>query len=146
MENLLNDEFRSLMRRHRNIVRNYLCKLGLYIGQPRVLFYLEDNPEISQKELSENLDVSKEATSVSIRRLEKGGFIIREECQDDRRVKLLKLSDQGERVVKDLRLNFDEINSFMFTDLNDKDKDEFKRILTIMNNSLEKRLKDEEII
>lgn len=146
MENLLNDEFRSLMRRHRNIVRNYLCKLGLYIGQPRVLFYLEDNPEISQKELSENLDVSKEATSVSIRRLEKGGFIIREECQNDRRVKLLKLSDQGERVVKDLRLNFDEINSFMFTDLNDKDKDEFKRILTIMNNSLEKRLKDEEII
>lgn len=146
MENLLNDEFRSLMRRHRNIVRNYLCKLGLYIGQPRVLFYLEDNPEISQKELSENLDVSKEATSVSIRRLEKGGFIIREECKNDRRVKLLKLSDQGERVVKDLRLNFDEINSFMFTDLNDKDKDEFKRILTIMNNSLEKRLKDEEII
>lgn len=143
MENILTNEFRVLMRRHQNLVQNYLSKLGLYTGQPRVLFYLEKSPGISQRELSEILDISKEATSVSIRRLEKNGFVQRDECEKDRRINLLKLSDQGYKVVKDLRLNFDEINSLMFIGLNMDEKIELKRMLTIMNTSLEKRLTDE---
>lgn len=146
MENTLNDEFRSLMKRHRNIVQNYLNKFGLYMGQPRVLFYLEEHPGVSQKELAEMLDISKEATSVSTRRLEKSGFIERHECKEDRRINLLSLSKHGFEVVEDLRFNFDKLNSLMFTDLNENETKELKRILEIMNYSLEKRLIDEKII
>lgn len=143
MEKTLDSEFRSLMRKHRIIVQKYLSGLDLYMGQPRVLFYLEDNPKISQRELSEMLDISKEATSVSTRRLEKSGFIERHVCESDRRINLLNLSDKGLEVVKDLRCNFDRINSLMFVDLNSVETKEFQRILEIMNSSLEKRLIDE---
>lgn len=146
METTLDNEFRILMRKHRSIVQNYLNKFGLYLGQPRVLFYLEDNPGISQRELSEMLDISKEATSVSTRRLQKAGFIERHECQSDRRINLLSLSDQGLAIVKDLRLNFDIINSYMFEGLNSSETKELQRMLNIMNKSLEKRLMDEKII
>ncbi|NLC54993.1 MAG: MarR family transcriptional regulator [Erysipelothrix sp.] len=146
MEKILNKQVRILMRKHQNIVQNYLSKLGLYMGQPRLLFYLEEAPGISQRELSEMLDITKEATSVSIRRLEKSGFIERKACTKDRRMNLLNLTSQGYDVVKNLRLNFDEINSLMFVDLNDNDKKELQRIISIMNESLEKRLRDEEAI
>ena len=146
MENILNNEFRSLMKKHQTLVQNYLTTLGLYMGQPRVLFALKENPGISQQRLSEMLDTTKEATSVSIRRLEKSGFIEREECQQDRRINLLKLSEQGYKVVVELRLNFDQINTSMFIDLNEKELLELKRLLEIMSNSLERMLVDEEII
>lgn len=146
MEDILNNEFRTLMRKHRILVQDYLNTLGLYMGQPRVLFYLEEHPQISQRELSEMLETSKEATSVSVRRLEKSGFIDRKECQQDRRINLLNLSQQGLDIVKDLRANFDEFNKSMFIDLKEKEKRELKRLLEIMNESLEKRLIDEKII
>lgn len=146
METQLNEEFRSLMRKHRSLVQNYLSKFHLYWGQPRLLFILEKYPNISQQQLSEMLEISKEAASVSIRRLERNNFIKRSECDKDRRVNLLKLSDQGYKIVKELRLNFDSINSQMFVDLSAKDLVELERMLKVMNKSLEKRLDDEKII
>ncbi|HZJ85540.1 MAG TPA: MarR family transcriptional regulator [Erysipelotrichaceae bacterium] len=146
MENKLNNEFRTLMRNHRILVQDYLNKLNLYKGQPRILFVLEKSPEISQQKLSEVLNISKEATSVSIRRLEKTGFIERRECSRDRRIKLLSLSDHGQKIVKELRLNFDKIDSYMFFDLEADEQKELERLLLKMNKSLEKRLEDEKIV
>lgn len=146
MKKTLDKEFRNLRKKHHSIVQTYLNELGLYMGQPRVLFYLEEHPKISQRELSEMLDISKEATSVSTRRLEKGGFIERHECLNDRRINLLNLSDKGFKVVKDLRENFDKINNLMFVDLDKNEKEELRRMLEIMNSSLEKRLIDEKTI
>lgn len=146
MENKLNNEFRTLMRNHRILVQDYLNKLNLYKGQPRILFVLEKSPEISQQKLSEVLNISKEATSVSIRRLEKTGFIERRECSRDRRIKLLSLSDHGQKIVKELSLNFDKIDSYMFFDLEADEQKELERLLLKMNKSLEKRLEDEKIV
>lgn len=146
MEDTLNKEFRTLMRNHQRIVQNYLSKQGLYMGQPRVLFCLKDNPGISQKELSEKIEISKEATSVSVRRLEKNGFINRHECKNDRRIILLELSNQGLDIVSNLRYNFDKLNKLMFADLQNDETKELKRILEIMNKTLEKRLNNEKII
>lgn len=146
MKNTLDKEFRNLRKKHHSIVQNYLNELGLYMGQPRLLFYLEDHPKISQRELSEMLEISKEATSVSTRRLEKAGFIERHSCLEDRRINLLNLSDKGLKVVEDLRANFDRINNLMFADLKQDEKEELNRMLKIMNLSLEKRLIDEKTI
>lgn len=134
------------MRNHRILVQDYLNKLNLYKGQPRILFVLEKSPEISQQKLSEVLNISKEATSVSIRRLEKTGFIERRECSRDRRIKLLSLSDHGQKIVKELSLNFDKIDSYMFFDLEADEQKELERLLLKMNKSLEKRLEDEKIV
>lgn len=142
----INEEFHSLMKNHRRLVQNYLSKLGLYMGQPRLLFYLEENPGMSQKELADMLEISKEATSVSIRRLEKSGFIDRNPCQEDRRINLLYLSQQGHDVVENLHRDFDKINGWMFVDLDDDETKELQRMLEIMNQSLEKRLVDEETV
>lgn len=146
MNNIISDDFRFLMRKHQTLVQNYLSTLNLYMGQPRMLFQLKENPNISQSQLSDILKISKEATSVSIRRLERNGFIERTDCVDDRRIKILKLSESGQKVVKELRKNFDEINSEMFTDLSNEELKELKRMIKIMDKSLEKRLEDEKII
>lgn len=146
MKDKLYKEFQTLMRNHRKIVQNYLSEHGLYMGQPRVLFYLEKNPGSSQKELSDFLKISKEATSVSIRRLEKNGFINKDECRNDRRKNLLSLSDKGLAVVKDLHLNFEKLNKLMFIDLKENETKQLKKTLEIMIASLEKRLNNEKTI
>ena len=64
-------------------------------GRGRVLAILKMRPEITQKELSYLLDMSKQALSELLLRLEKSGHITREMSLEDRRVFNIKLTESG---------------------------------------------------
>lgn len=64
-------------------------------GQGRVLSILKMKPEISQKELTYLLDMSKQALAELLAKLEKSGYIVREPSQEDRRVSNVKITSAG---------------------------------------------------
>lgn len=118
MENQLSVLFRRLNVAHRVVVQEYLDQLGLYIGQPRFLFALSRNPGMSQGELTKELSLSKETVSVTVRRLEQAGYVRRVVSDNDKRLRLLYLSEKGENLMPELTENFNEINERMFSQLN----------------------------
>ncbi len=107
---------------------------NIYLGQHRILFHLEENPHVTLTELSEQLNVSKESLSVSVKRLEHNKYIKREQDHLDKRRHLLSLTPTGEDISRQCRSGFDEINYAMFKKLNDEDK---KSVLTLFEKMIE---------
>ena len=64
-------------------------------GQGRVLAILRLKPEISQRELTYLLDMSRQGAAELLAKLEKAGYITREQSQDDRRVMTVRLTEKG---------------------------------------------------
>lgn len=73
-----------------------------YRGQGRVLSVLSVKPEISQKELSCLLDMSKQSLAELLSKLEKSGYIAREPSQNDKRSTIVRLLPAGEKAAADM--------------------------------------------
>jgi len=70
-------------------------------GQGRVLAILKMKPEISQKELTYLLGMSKQSLAELLSKLEKSGYITREPSEEDKRVVTIKLTDEGQNASMD---------------------------------------------
>lgn len=71
-------------------------------GQGRVLAILKMKPEISQKELTYLLNMSKQSLAELLSKLEKNGRITREQSEDDPRSKIIKLTEAGAKAAEDI--------------------------------------------
>lgn len=70
-------------------------------GQGRILAILKIKPEISQKELSYLLNMSKQSLAELLVKLEKSGYITREPSDDDKRVMTVRLTEEGAKAADD---------------------------------------------
>jgi len=71
-------------------------------GQGRVLAILRIKPEISQKELTELIGMSKQALAELLAKLEKSGYITRAPSEADRRVMTVRLTGAGKSAAADV--------------------------------------------
>lgn len=74
---------------------------GLSMPQFSILMQLHHKGPCGMSEISERFDVSAAAASQLVDKLVQAGYIERTEDPHDRRAKLLKLSDNGARLVDD---------------------------------------------
>lgn len=69
-------------------------------GQGRVLAVLQLKPEISQRELTYLLNMSKQAVGELIAKLEKSGDITRTPSEQDKRAMVIRLTPQGAKAAQ----------------------------------------------
>ena len=67
-------------------------------GQGRALTLLKMKPEISQRELTYLLNMSKQSVAELMAKLEKNGYITREPSEADKRGMTIKLTEEGAKV------------------------------------------------
>lgn len=86
----------ALLRRYQGLVFRTHGPWGNPMkGQGRVLAILKLQPVISQKELSYLLDMRQQSLSELLAKLEKNGFITRAPSQEDKRVTMVTLTEEG---------------------------------------------------
>lgn len=85
-----------LRRYHQHNQANYGPMGDPKYGQGRVLALLKIQPEISTKELSYLLGIRQQSLNEMLNKLKKGGFIVREPAESDRRVMMVKLTEKGQ--------------------------------------------------
>lgn len=119
----LQRNFRILSKRHRQLVSSYLDRVGLYFGQPRLLFLIQENPGITRKDLAILSESLKETISISIKRLIKAQLVIQVENTLDKRIQHLYLSDKGNEVAQLIHTDFNRLNDSMVTGLSAQDKE-----------------------
>ncbi|QAT60176.1 MULTISPECIES: MarR family winged helix-turn-helix transcriptional regulator [Tissierellales] len=73
-----------------------------YRGQGRVLAILKMKPEISQKELTYLLNMSKQSLAELLAKLEKSGYITREPSEEDKRIMTIKLTEEGMKAAENV--------------------------------------------
>ena len=81
-------QYIRIMKLHRSILEQRLNKTGVYRSQHQILTAMAEHPNTSQKELAEYLNVTAATVAVSVKKLEKGGYITRIVDQEDNRYKM----------------------------------------------------------
>ena len=118
---------------HRLVFHSYISEGKLarnpYRGQGRVLAELNQEPEISQKDLTQRLGMSKQSLAELLGKLEKGGMISRTQSEKDRRSVIVRLLPEGRRAAQELVELPNEIES-LFDCLNEEEAARFGEYLT----------------
>ena len=127
---------------HRYHTQHFM-ELGLlgnpHRGQGRVLSILKLKPEISQKELTYLLDMSKQGLAELLYKLEKKGYIKRELVEEDRRSFNIKLTEEGAAVAGEMDDKSLDLNK-VFCSLSDEELAKLygylQRIIECLENQL----------
>lgn len=96
-------------------------------GQGRVLALLALKPEISQKELTYLLGVSRQAMAELLAKLERAGFITRAASPDDPRAKIVHLTEDGAKEASQRKQSED--SDSIFACLTDEEQDTLRALL-----------------
>ena len=98
------EKLQTLM--HRLVFHNYVSEgkptRNPYRGQGRVLAALNQNPQISQKELTQQLGMSKQSLAELLGKLEKSGMIRRTQSEKDKRSVIVHLEPKGRQAAGEL--------------------------------------------
>lgn len=103
-----------IMKLYRNIMDHRFKRTGVYRSQHRILVAISEHTNVSQKELAKQLYVSTATIAVSVKKLEKGGYITRIVNQDDNRLNKLCLTEKGKAMVRQSNEFFNGVEEQMF--------------------------------
>ena len=91
-------------------------KTGVYRSQHRLLMILGKHPDCSQTELADRLEISPAAVAVSLKKLEKSGFISRQCQKNDNRVNQVVITEKGWEIIDQSVQYFKEMDKAFLKD------------------------------
>ncbi len=112
-EKLLFKWFR-VRKNHHAVLEQALSFTGVYRSQHKILMCIADHPDISQKGLAEMNAVSTATIAVSLKKLEKGGYISRVADAEDNRYNQIRITEKGGNVVEESRRIIVEVEKAKF--------------------------------
>ena len=126
----------KIAREHRKTVEKKICALGIHPSQHHFLMHLAMNGACTQNQLAEAMEVSAAAVAVSLKKLEKGGYIEKRISESDGRSNLIALTANGEEVVQKSRLMFEEVDQKMFDCLTEEQQNQLHAFMEQIINNL----------
>lgn len=111
--------FQSVARARSQAISTELSARGLGdLGNPVLLFLLkelgQDGRVSAQRELSDALRVSPATVAVSLKSLERGGYVEKLPVEHDQRRKAVGLTPKGEAAIRRCRQIFRQVDRAMF--------------------------------
>lgn len=130
----------KLNREHRKIVEREIAALGIHPSQHHLLMHLARNGQSTQSGIADAMEVSPSTIAVSLKKLEKGGYIEKRIDNADNRFNRIVLTKEGEAVVLKSEQLFDEVDRKLFSVLSEEEKEilggYLERLLYVMETSL----------
>lgn len=127
------DLFRNADRMIKRSIDKKVEGTGVYRSQHRMLMILGKHLEISQTELAEKMEISPAAVAVSLKKLEKSGFISRAAHEDDNRVNHVTVTEKGRLTIEVSIEYFKEMEAALMKDFSMEELEVlekfFKRII-----------------
>ncbi|MBE5869098.1 MAG: MarR family transcriptional regulator [Lachnospiraceae bacterium] len=140
-------EVAALQRRVDRYLRRYIelkvSDTGVYRGQHQILMWMGRNPGCSQTQIAEALEISTAAVTTSLKKLEKGGYIVRQMDREDNRVNQLEITPKGVAVIEQSKHMFQEIDSSMYAGFSREELDQLQKYYErILQNLVEQTEKE----
>lgn len=76
---------------------------GLFSGQQDIILILKERRGATISEIASNMGVSNASASVSIKRLEKSGFVTKRQDRNDARITKIYLTEKGNAVPEHIK-------------------------------------------
>lgn len=128
--------FLEILRLHHTIAHRRLEEIGLYPGQPPLLFILNKTDGQSQKELANKLHIKASTVNVMIRRMEKEGLIKRIQDEKDQRISRVYITEKGRKTCKKANELMGKMEKDIFLGLSPDEKIIMKRLFLQIKKNL----------
>jgi len=122
--------------KHRRIMQYYLDETGVYQAQHRLLMHISCNRNVSQKDIADSMGISAATIAVSLKKLEKGGYINKVMDEGDNRFNQITLTDKGKSVVEQSIRIFEETDSKVFEGFTEDEKSALAALLQKLDDNL----------
>lgn len=109
--NMVGPRIMHLSKILRRIFNESLAEQGLFSGQQDILFNIIRKEGITLGELAKELGVSCATASVSVKRMEKAGFIIKKEDKDNARIVRLYPTEKAKSAPEKTREKMDSMEA-----------------------------------
>lgn len=119
-------------------------RTGVYRSQHQLLMHLNRQPNCSQVELADQLEVSPAAIAVSLKKLESGGYISRITDANDSRMRQVLITAKGKAVIESSICMFQEIECQMLEGFTQEELLRLMNYLERMHENLMGRERDSE--
>ena len=141
MMNQLNDNslyavFSRVIRYHYSRVHMLLEKIGVYPGQPPLLFILGKQNGQSQNELAKKIHLKAATMTVMLNRMERAGLIERRSDENDQRVSRVYLTEQGKQLGLKVNETLMVMEEECFQNFTTEEKVLLRRLLLQMLDNL----------
>jgi len=121
--------FREVVKKSMYFMHAKLESMGLYRGQPKMLFLLDKEDGLTKKELAERFEVSAPTVTKMVERLEKNGFLTTKKDEKDKRITRVYISDKGRSQLHELRDFRSEAADIYFKDMSDEEIETLNTLL-----------------
>ena len=125
---------------HRRLVESHLQEIGLYRGQPPLLYALSHQDGLSNAELAHLLRVTTPTISNMVKRMQQAGFVEKRRDVEDERVTRVYLTDQGRDVTVKMANIIIQINDLIGEGLSAEEKALLIPLLRKMTANIENAL------
>ena len=122
--------------KHRKIMQNYLDETGVYQSQHRILMEIFKNKYASQIDIARLMEVSAATIAVSLKKLERGGYIIREIDEGDNRLNQITITEKGYKVVEQSKQIFNMTDQKVFQGFTEDEKATLSVLLQKLDTNL----------
>jgi DNA-binding MarR family transcriptional regulator len=135
-QNTLDFLLAQVCHHHHFRTNTLLEAIGLYRGQPPVLFALWDQEGLTHTELAERLQNTPATITKMIQRMEKAGFVQRRPDANDQRVSRVYLTEAGRAIQARLQAIWDTMEAETFAGLSDEERLLLRRFLQHIRQNL----------
>lgn len=108
------DKYIRVTRLQKYVMERQLGDTGVYRSQHQILMSVADNPNASQKDIAKYYGVSTATVAVTLKKLERGGYVQKIVDQKDNRFNQICLTEKGRKVVSDSFNIFQSMENRMF--------------------------------
>ena len=108
-EGIIGPRVNYLSRLVRRRFNEVIAEEGLFSGQQDILFAIVDNEGVTSSELSSMAGVSAATISVSVKRMEKAGFIVKKPDENDARIMHIYPTEKAKAVPGNTRKKINEL-------------------------------------
>ncbi|MGL4623845.1 MAG: MarR family winged helix-turn-helix transcriptional regulator [Culicoidibacterales bacterium] len=137
------DQFHDLSLSYHRITRLNLQHvhaalepIGVFPGQPPILFLLSGEPGLTQKQIGEAIFVRAATLTSLLQRMEKSELIVREQDVHDHRKMRVFLTEKGHQKTGETREMLADFEQKMFVDFSDTELILFEALLEKIERNL----------
>jgi len=136
----LQNIFYQVIRLHHQRSHMLLDKVGVYPGQPFLLFALYHSNGQSQKDLANKLNIKASTITIMVKRMEKGGLVERRQDLEDQRISRVYITEKGMEVCKEVEEIRKVIEAESFSNFTEEEQTILSKLLMKMRDNLEQTM------
>lgn len=122
--------------KHRKLMQHYLDETGVYHAQHRLLMEISRHPNASQADIARSMDISPATIAVSLKKLEKGGYIHKVMDETDNRFNQITVTEKGNQVVEQSKRIFEATDRKVFEGFSEEEKVSLSLLLQKLDANL----------